>query len=509
MKFYNKLLSLIVAAVFAASCSVAAYADNELVTIPQQTTVSAEQPTTDNNTTDEKEAEHSSADITGGSYQPIDTSSYLKWDGKTKMLSGSSYYIDSDTGIASNVNIPANSTLVIKGGSKLTIYKGYKMYVRGRLVIEPSATIVSSGDFNIYSTGGVDVYGTFKGSVSSITRVYNDLVVHEGAKVTISGQAYVYKDGVYLNYGQTTLTQNSRLMITGDLQTPECGRLINKGYMAVTISGRSTQAGYYYLSGEFVNSGVFIFEESVHYYKTKTARFAVSKSSRLIDYRRKQPTHSSEAANTDKGIKGIDVSYAQGAVDWNKVKASGIQFAMLRASRGYISDAKPMAVDKTFEYNITQATYYQMNVGVYHYLYATTIEEAREEARFLLKTIQPYKITYPVVLDIEEQYQADLGKSRVTALAKAFLEEIEKAGYYGMIYANKHWLTTYLDVSELSDYDIWLAQWNTVPTYKGEFGMWQYSAKGVVSGIDTYVDLNLAYKDYAKIIREGGYNNLK
>ncbi len=502
MKLIKKLTALVLAAAVSLSCSVSALAENEVVTVPQTTTETTAEPA-------ETETSRSRADITDSSYTPIDVSTYQRWDGKTKMQNGVNYYIDSDVGIVANTSLPADSTLIVQSGAQLTLYKNYKMYIRGRLVIEPSATMISSGELNVYTGGGFDNYGTYKGSVSSILRVYSDYVVHQNSKTTISGQAYIYKDGVYLNYGQTTLTANSKLMITGELQTSENGRLINKGYMAVTISGRSTQAGYYYLSGEFVNSGVFIFEASVHYYKTKTARFAVSKSSRLIDYRRKQPTHNSEAATTDKGIKGIDVSYAQGAIDWNKVKASGIKFAMLRASRGYISDAKPMAVDKTFEYNITQATYYEIDVGVYHYLYATTIEEAKKEARFLLETIKPYKITYPVVLDIEEQYQADLGKSRVTALAKAFLEEIEKAGYYGMIYANKHWLTTYLDVSELSDYDIWLAQWNTVPTYKGEFGMWQYSAKGVVSGIDTYVDLNLAYKDYAKIIREGGYNNLK
>ena len=77
-----------------------------------------------------------------------------------------------------------------------------------------------------------------------------------------------------------------------------------------------------------------------------------------------------------------------------------------------------------------------------------------------------------------------------------------------MIYANKAWLTNYLDMSQLSEYDVWLAQWNTVPTYSGEFGMWQYSSKGIVSGIDGYVDLNLSYRDYSKIIKEGKYNNL-
>ncbi len=503
MKLFKSLTAAALAATLLFSCCTAVYADNELVTVPSQDTSAADTKT------EEQEPPSSTANITNTEYTPIDITNYIQWDGKSKLLSGANYYIDGKVGITSNVNIPAGTTLLLLAGSETILYKTYKMYVRGRLIIEPSATMTVSGDLNVYSTGGFDNYGIYKASLSSVTRIYNEHVVHKGAKNTFSGEVYVYKDGVYLNYGQTTLTANAKLLITGDLQTPSDGRMVNKGYMAVTVSGRSTQAGYYYLSGQFVNSGVFIFEDTVRYYKTKTATFGVSKSSRLIDYRYKRPSTSSEAATTDKGIKGIDVSYAQGAIDWNKVKASGIQFAMLRASRGYISDAKPMAVDKTFEYNITQATYYGVNVGVYHYLYATTIEEAREEAKFFIETIKPYRITYPVVLDIEEQYQADMGKSKVTALAKAFLEEIEAAGYYGMIYANKHWLTTYIDMTALSDYEVWLAQWNTVPTYGGDFGIWQYSAKGIVSGIDTYVDLNLSYKDYAKIIKEGGYNNLK
>ena len=113
-----------------------------------------------------------------------------------------------------------------------------------------------------------------------------------------------------------------------------------------------------------------------------------------------------------------------------------------------------------------------------------------------------------MVLDVEEQYQANLGKAKITSIAKVFLDEVKAAGYYAMLYSNKSWLTNYLDMSVLSEYDVWLAQWNEVPTYSGDFGMWQYSAKGIVSGIDGYVDLDLSYKNYSQIIRNGGYNRL-
>lgn len=455
----------------------------------------------------------SSVDLSDTEYTPIDISGYTEWNGKTPMEEGQNYYISKSAKVSKKFSVPEGSTLVVCSDAELLIYKGISFGVRGKLISEPKSKITVSGTLTVYADAGLEIYGAFNTTVSSTVRVLSELVVRHGAKAQISGAMNIYADGMYLNYGQTILTANSHTIITGEMQTPADGRLICKGYLGITISGRSTQAGYFSLTGEFVNSGVLIFESSVKFYKSKSARFAISKSSRMIDYRYgtsyapggNQDNNMGET--TDVGAKGIDVSYAQGAVDWTKVKAAGIDFAMIRASRGKVND-RPIAQDVTFEYNITQATANGIKVGVYHYLYASTVTEARKEARFFLKTIEPYKITYPVVLDIEEQYQAKLGKSRVTSIVKAFLDEVSAAGYYAMIYCNKTWLTDHLDMSKLSEYDVWLAQWNTVPTYEGDFGIWQYSSKGVVSGIDGYVDLNISYKDYSSIIRKGNYNKL-
>lgn len=462
----------------------------------------------------------SGLDVSDEQYQEIDLTGFTKWDGKTKMVSGTNYYIEGKVAPRMNFAVPKNSRLVLRSGSQLIVYKGRSANVRGTVTVEPGAEFVVSGKLTIYDEAGIENYGTVKGSVSSEYRIAGEYINRAGGKTTLSGTVNVYKSGVYLNYGQTSLTSKCKTKVTGDFQTPETGRLLCGGYFAVTINGRTTQAGYFSLTGEVVNSGVFIFERTVRYYKSKTARFAVSKSSRLIDYRHRDPDDapidvpgneddedSGEEA-TDIGIKGIDVSYAQGAIDWDKVKEAGIEFVMMRASRGALGPDYPPAEDTTFRYNVTEATRVGIDVGVYHYLYAETVEEAREEARFFIKTISPYRITYPVVLDVEEQSQADLGVEKITAIAKAFLDEVSAAGYYAMLYSNKAWLTYYLDAETLSEYDLWLAQWNTVPTYKGEFGIWQYSCKGVVSGIDTFVDLDISYKNYAKIIKKGGYNHL-
>lgn len=515
MKIYKKLIALLLAGMVALSGPYAA-ATNEkpsaagtetsiidvpeksetsIVDAPEKTDTSVVDDVFPDKGTDLKDTEYTKIDITG----------YTQWDGKTEMKSGENYFIYGEVKINKNVTIPENTTLVLTANSKMTVYKDKILRVKGHLVSEPKSTISLSCKAYFYKGALFECYGDLKATVSSVIHYQGEFILRSDATAVYSGAVNVHKEGIYLNYGKTNLTKSSKMLVTGDFQTPEKGRFINKGYFGVTISGRASFSGSYHLYGQSVNSGVFIFEKTVKYYKAKSATFAVSKSSRLIDYRYYKPVTSN---NTDTGKKGIDVSYAQGSIDWLQVKMSGVDFAMIRASRGYISEAKPMAQDVTFEYNITEATKYGLRVGVYHYLYADTVEEAIEEARFLIKTIEPYRITYPVVLDVEEQYQADLGVDKITEICEAFLKEIENAGYYPMIYANKSWLTNYLDMERLGKYEVWLAQWHTVPTYLGEFGMWQYSAKGIVSGIDGYVDLNLSYKDYAKIIREGEYNNL-
>ncbi len=540
MTLIKKITALIAAGAVSFGCLTTAFAENSLLPeLPQdsptsETTIidpnidenpnnseTGESPYSESSESGESGEESSetadsrpdsSVDLSDTEYTPIDISGYTEWDGKTPMESGQNYYISKSAKVSKKFSVPEGSTLVVCSGAELLIYKDNAFGVRGKLISEPDSKITVSGTLTIYANAGLETYGTFNTTVSSTVRVLSEFVVRHGAKAQISGVMNVYADGMYLNYGQSILTANSRTVITGEMQTPSDGRLICKGYLGITISGRSTQAGYFSLTGEFVNSGVLIFESSVKFYKSKSARFAISKSSRLIDYRygtSHVPGNDQDnmGETTDVGAKGIDVSYAQGAIDWAKVKAAGIDFAMIRASRGKVND-RPIAQDVTFEYNITQATANGVKVGVYHYLYASTVTEARKEARFFLKTIEPYKITYPVVLDIEEQYQADLGRKRVTNIVKAFLDEISAAGYYAMIYCNKTWLTDYIDMSQLSEYDVWLAQWNTVPTYEGDFGIWQYSSKGVVSGIDGYVDLNISYKDYSSIIRKGNYNKL-
>ena len=205
-------------------------------------------------------------------------------------------------------------------------------------------------------------------------------------------------------------------------------------------------------------------------------------------------------------VKGIDVSYAQGKIDWAKVKASGIAFAMIRACYGWDNDSQ---IDRYFRANVQGCEEAGLPYGLYHYSYARTPEDAQKEARFFLRVIDGCRPAYPVVLDLEDQSQQRLGKSILTGIAQTFLSAVEEAGYYAMLYANKYWLTGLLDRSRLAGYDVWLAQWSAAASYGGGYGMWQYSASGSVPGIDGPVDLDYAYRDYPHLVQSAGLNGWK
>lgn len=199
---------------------------------------------------------------------------------------------------------------------------------------------------------------------------------------------------------------------------------------------------------------------------------------------------------------GIDVSTWQGNIDWKKVESSGIDFAMIRASYGTSS------VDNQFYNNMQNISGTNINAGTYHYCYALSVDEAEAEAKNFINTIRPYSFSYPVALDIEDSSIMSLGKSTITDIATRFCNVVQDAGYYVMIYSNLNWFSNYLDLSQLSQFDIWLAQWAENHTFSGDLGMWQYSATGSVNGISGNVDLNISYNDYNSIIESKGLNKV-
>ena len=205
-------------------------------------------------------------------------------------------------------------------------------------------------------------------------------------------------------------------------------------------------------------------------------------------------------------FKGIDVSVWQGDIDWQKVKNAGIDFAMIREGYGTKS---PKQIDSKFKDNVRGAKSVGINIGVYHYSYASSTDNAKLEAQFCLENIQGYSLEYPVVYDIEDKTILKLTNRQRADICKAFCEEIERNGYYAMIYTNKSWLDNYLYAEELlKDFDLWLAQWNA-DKLSYSCGIWQYSDSGKIDGISGNVDLNISYKNYPEIMKNKGLNGFK
>ena len=201
-------------------------------------------------------------------------------------------------------------------------------------------------------------------------------------------------------------------------------------------------------------------------------------------------------------IKGIDVSKWQGSIDWAKVRAAGIGFAMIRAGFG------SNGVDERFAENMQGARAVGIPCGAYHYSYATSADGAKAEAAHFLDLIKGHDFDYPVALDIEDPSQKALGKQTLTEIVPAFCSTVEAAGYYVCVYSNLYWIMNRLDMAALKRFDIWLAQWSAAPALS-DIGIWQYSDCGSVDGITGKVDMNTAYKDYAAIIKSAGLNNAK
>lgn len=189
---------------------------------------------------------------------------------------------------------------------------------------------------------------------------------------------------------------------------------------------------------------------------------------------------------------GIDVSKWQGDIDFKKVKQAGAEFVMIRVG-GTRGKNGEYFVDEKFKENITNAKKAGLKVGVYFYSYASSTKEAKENAKWVLKQIKKYDIDLPIAFDWEEWNnfnEYNLSFFGLTSMAEEFIDTVQKAGYKGMIYSSK----TYLENIWLStDYDIWLAQYNTKVTYDGKYKMWQLCQDGKIDGISKNVDIDILY----------------
>ncbi len=200
--------------------------------------------------------------------------------------------------------------------------------------------------------------------------------------------------------------------------------------------------------------------------------------------------------------KGIDVSRYQEEIEWDKVAGDGIEYAFIRLGiRGYTEGE--IVEDETFTYNIEGALDNGIAAGVYFFTQATSVEEAKEEAQYVLDALEPYDVTYPVVLDVEavtskNARTADLTMEERTEYCITFCEMIKQAGYTPMIYGNLKTFMLMLDLEKLEEYDKWFAHYDEEFYYPYDFKIWQYTDAGSVAGINGEVDINISFFEPAQ-----------
>lgn len=201
---------------------------------------------------------------------------------------------------------------------------------------------------------------------------------------------------------------------------------------------------------------------------------------------------------TGSSMLGIDVSSHQGTIDWTKVATSDVKFAMVRVGyRGYV--VGDVCEDTMWQTNMQGARDNGLMIGAYFFSQAISVEEALEEAAFVLEKLNGMKLDLPIVFDWEpigdSARTAHMDAKTLNACAKAFCDAVEAAGYDGMVYFNIDLSSRLLDLPQMQQagYHFWLAMYSDRMTFPHRIDMWQYTDGGSVPGINGNVDLNLYF----------------
>lgn len=185
--------------------------------------------------------------------------------------------------------------------------------------------------------------------------------------------------------------------------------------------------------------------------------------------------------------RGIDISEWQGKIDFQKVKNAGIDCVIVRYADGSY-------IDKNFAFNMGECERKGLHFGAYIFSRAVNEAQAREEAQAIIKACSLYKYDMPLYIDMEASNLSGIANK----IINAFLDECDKAGVKGGIYANLNWFNNYINTRYYVDRPLWIAQYNDYLTHSNPawFGMWQYTSKGSCPGINGNVDLNYVYIEY-------------
>jgi GH25 family lysozyme M1 (1,4-beta-N-acetylmuramidase) len=207
-------------------------------------------------------------------------------------------------------------------------------------------------------------------------------------------------------------------------------------------------------------------------------------------------------------------------LDWEALKAAGVEFVILKAGSTY-------GIDETFEQDYLDAKAAGLEVGAYFYAYSATVEDTLADAEMLLTWLEGKQFELPIYFDMEDPSLVSLGKETLTELCKTFMERLQEEGYYAALYVNNNWLYTLLDTDWVkANLDVWFARYTVVkdftledrdvpwadgyPSIPGEedmrYGVWQYTDSGQIDGFTVKFDFDFAFKDYKPIMEQWGLN---
>lgn len=195
-------------------------------------------------------------------------------------------------------------------------------------------------------------------------------------------------------------------------------------------------------------------------------------------------------------LRGIDISGYQKNIDWEKVKNSGVEFAIIKLGN-IIDDAPKFTIDNYFKRNYNECKRLGIPIGLYVYNYINDLNNIRIAANKVIAFLKNYKIQLPIYLDMEDASIAKEGRNKLTQMTIEFNTIVEEAGYWAGVYANLNWFNNYLNKNEIKKrYTTWIAHYGVnEERYKNEYDMLQYSSSGRVNGIYGNVDVNIMYRN--------------
>ena len=298
-------------------------------------------------------------------------------------------------------------------------------------------------------------------------------VVDTTPPVLLSSSSYSIKKGANDNIAQKPLCgdnydKNPNCYIEGEYDVNKVGNYDLK-FIAVDTSGNKTEKKFTLK----VKS------------KVETSSSSSSKKLYLDDAVKKY--------KNENTMIGIDVSTWQDEINWNKVKESGVEFAFIRIGFGH-NRAGELVYDKQFRRNLEEAKKVGVKIGLYFYSYANTIEEAYEQAHWIIDSLNGEKLDLPIAFDWEDWSDFndyDISITDLNIIAETFMNELKNSGYESMLYSSKYYLE---NIWNIDSFHIWLAHYTSETSYKGDYDVWQFSSRGRVDGINGDVDLNVLYK---------------